>query len=79
MSLVTNATRTPISPARSVRGVGAAPALTRAETDMMQRHIDDITPHVAKYAQAMLLLDRADRYIAVDRKWPRDMTPILLP
>jgi hypothetical protein len=66
----------PICPAR---GVGAALALPFADTDMMQLHIDEIALHVAKGAHAVLLLDRAGWHIAGDLRWPKNITPILLP
>jgi hypothetical protein len=61
------------------RGVGAALALPFADTSMMQLHIDEIALHVAKGAHAVLLLDRAGWHIAGDLRWPRNITPILLP
>ena len=61
------------------RGVGAAMALPTADTDMMQLHIDEIALHVAKGAHAVLLLDRAGWHIAGALKWPKNITPILLP
>ena len=61
------------------RGVGAALALPFADTDMMQLHIDEIARHVAKGAHAVLLLDRAGWHIAADLRWPKNITPILLP
>jgi hypothetical protein len=46
---------------------------------MMQLHIDEIALHVAKGAHAVLLLDRAGWHIAGDLRWPKNITPILLP
>ena len=61
------------------RGVGAALALPFADTDMMQLHIEEIARNVAKRAHAVLLLDRAGWHIAGDLRWPKNITPILLP
>ena len=61
------------------RGVGAALALPHADTDMMQLHIEEISLHVAKDAHAVLLLDRAGWHSTGNLKWPKNLTPILLP
>ena len=61
------------------RGVGAALALPFADTDAMQRHIDEIALHVARGAHAVLLLDRAGWHTTGKLVWPRNVTPILLP
>ncbi|MCA3565024.1 MAG: IS630 family transposase [Methylocystis sp.] len=61
------------------RGVGAALALPFADTEMVQLHIEEISLHVARGAQAVLLLDRAGWHIAGDLVWPKIITPILLP
>ena len=61
------------------RGVGAALALPFADTDAMQRHIDEIALHVARGAHAVLLLDRAGWHTTGKLVWPKNVTPILLP
>lgn len=61
------------------RGVGAALALPFADTDAMQRHIDEIALHVARGAHAVLLLDRAGWHTTGNLVWPKNVTPILLP
>jgi len=61
------------------RGVGAGLALPFADTDMMQLHIDEIALHVAKDAHAVLLLDRAGWHTTSKLRWPKNITPILLP
>ncbi len=61
------------------RGVGAALALPRADTEMMQLHIDEMALHVAKGAHAVLLLDRAGWHTTSNLCWPKNITPILLP
>jgi hypothetical protein len=60
------------------RGVGAALALPFADTDAMQRHIDEIALHVARGAHAVLLLDRAGWHTTGNLVWPKNITPILL-
>ena len=64
---------------RPVRGVGAALALPFADTDAMQRHLDEISRHVARGAHAVLLHDRAGWHTTGNLVWPRNITPILLP
>jgi transposase len=61
------------------RGVGAALALPFADTDAMQRHIEEIALHVARGAHAVLLLDRAGWHTTGNLVWPKNVTPILLP
>lgn len=61
------------------RGVGAALALPFADTEAMQMHIDEIALHVAKGAHAVLLLDRAGWHTTGKLRWPKNVTPILLP
>ena len=45
----------------------------------MQSHIEEIALHVAKGAHAVLPLDRAGWPIANDLRWPKNVTPFLLP
>ena len=61
------------------RGVGAALALPRADTDMMQLHLDEISRSVATGAHAVLLLDRAGWHITGKLDVPDNITPIFLP
>jgi DDE superfamily endonuclease len=61
------------------RGVGAALALPRADTGMMQLHIDEISRHIARNADAVLLLDRAGWHVTGNLDWPKNITPILRP
>jgi len=61
------------------RGVGAALARPFADTEAMQMHIDEIALHVAKGAHAVLLLDRAGWHTTGNLRWPKNITPILLP
>jgi hypothetical protein len=50
-----------------------------ANTEAMQRHIDEISCNVADGALAVLLLDRAGWHITAALVWPKNVTPILLP
>ncbi|MEK4032367.1 IS630 family transposase [Methylocystis sp. IM3] len=61
------------------KGKGAALALPRVDTEMMQLHIEEISRHVAKGAHAVLLLDRAGWHTTTKLVMPRNITPILLP
>jgi transposase len=61
------------------RGTGAALALPFADTDAMQRHLDETSQHVARNAHAVLLLDRAGWHTTGNLIWPKNITPILLP
>jgi hypothetical protein len=61
------------------RGKGAALALPFADTQAMQLHIDEIARHVAKDAHAVLLMDRAGWHTTAHLRWPKNITPILLP
>ena len=61
------------------RGVGAALALPFADTEAMQMHINEIALHVAKGAHAVLIMDRAGWHTTGNLRWPRNITPILLP
>ena len=61
------------------RGTGAALALPFADTGAMQLHLDEIARHIAKDAHAVLLLDRAGWHTTGNLRWPKNITPILLP
>ena len=61
------------------RGVGTGLALPFADTEAMQMHLDEISLDVAKHAHAVLLLDRAGWHTTADLRWPKNITPILLP
>jgi transposase len=45
----------------------------------MQLHIEEISLHVARGAHAVLLLDRAGWHTTDNLRWPKNVTPILLP
>ena len=61
------------------RGVGAALAVPRADTEAMKLHLDEISRHVAEGAHAVLLLDRAGWHTTSNLDVPANITPILLP
>ena len=61
------------------RGVGAALALPYADTEAMQKHLDEISCCVARGAHAVLLLDRAGWHTTDNLNVPKNMTLIFLP
>ena len=61
------------------RGVGAALAMPFADTEAMQRHLEEISRHVAEGAHAVLLLDRAGWHTTANLDMPSNITPIFLP
>jgi len=61
------------------RGVGAALAMPFTDTQAMQAHIDVIGRTVARGSHAVLLLDRAGWHTTDNLRWPKHITPILLP
>jgi transposase len=50
-----------------------------ADTEAMQRHLDEISLHVAKGARAVLLLDRAGWHTTSKLTLPANITLIFLP
>ncbi len=58
---------------------GAALMLPRANTDAMQRHLDEISRTVAAKAHAVVLMDRAGWHRTDKLKVPKNLTIILLP
>ena len=62
------------------RGIGAALALPFADTDAMQRHLDEISRQVARGGHAVVLMDRAGGWHTTSKlDVPRNITPIVLP
>jgi hypothetical protein len=61
------------------RGKGAGLAMPFADTQAMQCHLDEIALSVAKGAHAVLLMDRAGWHTTPKLRWPKTITPILLP
>ena len=53
--------------------------LPRANTDAMQRHLDEISRSVARKAHAVVLMDRAGWHRTDKLKVPKNLTIILLP
>jgi len=53
--------------------------LPRANTDAMQRHLDEISRSVAAKAHAVVLMDRAGWHSTDKLKVPKNLTIILLP
>jgi transposase len=50
-----------------------------ADTEAMQRHLEEISRHVAEGAHAVLLLDRAGWHTTANLDMPSNITPIFLP
>lgn len=61
------------------RGIGAGFALSFADTEAMRLHIEEMSPHVARGAHPVLLLDRAAWHTTGNQRWPKNVTPNLLP
>ena len=64
---------------RPARGVGAALALSHANTEAMQLHLDEISATVAVGAHAVLIFDRAGWHTTGKLDMPDNITPIWLP
>ena len=60
-------------------GKGAALVLPRADTQMMQWHLDEISLTVAPNAHGVILMDRARWHTTGKLDVPRNITIILLP
>ncbi|MSP29941.1 MAG: hypothetical protein EXR09_05680 [Acetobacteraceae bacterium] len=58
---------------------GAALALPSSDTEAMQLHLNEISRHVAKCAQAVLLMDQAGWYKTSKLEIPLNIKPIFLP
>jgi DDE superfamily endonuclease len=61
------------------RGTGAALAMPYADTEAMQRHLEEISRTVARGAHAVLLLDRAGWHTTANLVIPKNLTLIFLP
>jgi hypothetical protein len=61
------------------RDTGAALILPYANTNAMQRHLDEIAKHVAHGAHALLILDNAGWHRTGKLRWPKNITPVFLP
>ena len=53
------------------RDTGVALILPRANTDAMQRHLDEISAHVSQSAVAVVLMDQAAWHTTGRLDWPR--------
>ncbi len=61
------------------RDTGAALVLPTANTEAMQRHIDEIATHVEPGAIAVVIMDKAGWHTTGKLKWPDNIRPLLLP
>ena len=74
--------RMPISSGRSARGVAAEPALimARADSEAMQRHLEEIAREVAEgRPHALVILDQAGWHTSAKLKVPANITLVPLP
>lgn len=60
-------------------GKGAALMLPKADTAMMQLHLDEISRNVAPQAHAVVIMDRAGWHETDKLKVPKNLTILLLP
>lgn len=60
-------------------GKGAALVLPKADTEMMQRHLDEISLTIAPSAHGAVLMDRAGWHTTAKLNVPKNITIILLP
>ncbi len=61
------------------RGTGAAVVMPKANTDAMQRHLDEISRRVRRASHAVLLLDRAGWHTTGALAVPANITLMFLP
>jgi len=61
------------------RDTGAALVLPKANTDAMQRHIEEIARHVSEGAVGVVLMDRASWHTTKKLKWPDNVRPLFIP
>ncbi len=61
------------------RGTGAAVVMPKANTDAMQRHLDEISRRVRRASHAVLLLDRAGWHTTGALAVPANITLVFLP
>ena len=61
------------------RDIGAAVVMPRANTDAMQKHLDEISLNVATGAKAVLILDKAGWHTTGKLKVPANITLLFLP
>lgn len=58
---------------------GAALILPKADTEAMQRHLNEIKKAIAPGAHAILIMDQAGWHTTDKLSWPENLTPLLLP
>ncbi len=61
------------------RDTGVALIMPNADTDAMQKHIDEIGRAVARGAHALIILDKAGWHTTGKLKVPNNLTLVLLP
>ena len=61
------------------RDTGAALVLPYANTDAMQRHLDEISTVVAAGAAAIVLMDNAGWHRTGHLRWPANVRPLFIP
>jgi transposase len=61
------------------RGTGAALIMPRADTEAMQKHLDEIAREVAEGAHALVILDQAGWHTTARLKIPANLTLVPLP
>ena len=61
------------------RGVGAGLVMPYANTEAMNKHLEEIAKAVAPGAHAALILDGAGWHDSADLAMPENITPIILP
>ena len=61
------------------RGAGAALIMPRADTEAMQKHLDEIARQVAEGAHALVILDQAGWHTTAKLRIPGNLTLVPLP
>jgi transposase len=61
------------------RGAGAALIMPRADTEAMQKHLDEIAREVAEGAHALVMLDQAGWHTTAKLRIPGNLTLVPLP
>jgi hypothetical protein len=61
------------------RGTGAAIMMPSADTDAMQRHLEEISKTVATGAHAVVLMDQAGWHTTGGLEMPENISPMFLP
>lgn len=61
------------------RDIGAALVLPRANTEGMQKHLEEVSRHVAPGAHGAIIMDRAGWHTTKKLDMPSNLTPVKLP